>query len=350
MAEARRVALTRRRPPRARRTGDAWPLVEGIEEWTIPAAIRVARYGTAWIWPNRVSRLCRLSLAASLTPQSLPALPAVPATHALLPLTSSPTLAIPGPASPLPSIQQPHATSPTSSRSLQPGPGSTQQAEPTPAFLVRLSNHTPFTPASQARHPPAVRPRPVPLCAARRNPPSTCHLPPDIVLYLCKPRNRIPDARRLLRARTVPRPCRHSPRTSQATPGRAGIPSSPSFRIRRHPLEPRTHPPGRTRETQLSTRPESAPQIRQSSRPGSPTPTKPPPQPLHHSPVRREPALGLSKEPALSLPKGNPLLAPRPQTPPKCTPPRLKSFFQKTLEAREAPLQRPTPAGSDSLT
>ena len=127
----------------------------------------------------------RLSLAVSRTLQSLPALPAMPPTHALpalLPLTSSPTFAVPGPASPLPSIHQPLASSPASSRRLQPGPSSTQQAEPTPAFLVSQSNHTPFTPASQAHHPLALRPHPVPLRTARHYPPPTCHLPPDIVL------------------------------------------------------------------------------------------------------------------------------------------------------------------------
>ena len=185
-------------------------------------------------------------------------MPATPALPALLPLTSSPTFAVPGPASPLPSIHQPLASSPASSRRLQPGPGSTQQADPTPAFLVSLSNHTPFTPASRARHPAPSAP--APSRTARRNPPPTCHLPPDIVLYLCKPRNRIPDARRLLRARTVPRSCRHSPRTSQTTPVHTRIPSSPSFRIRRHLLEPRTHSRGRSLHTHLSTRPQSAPQ------------------------------------------------------------------------------------------
>ena len=148
---------------------------------------------------------------------------------------------------------------------------------------------------------------------------------------------------------------------SKRDPVHARSPGPPSLRIRRHPLEPRTHPPGRTRQTQLSTRPESAPKIRQSSRPGSPNPQraqelpgreyphKPPPQPICHSPVHPEPALGLPKEPALSLPKGNPLLAPRPQTPPKCTPPRLKSFLEKTLNAHEAPKippRQPLPSAS----
>ena len=59
---------------------------------------------------------------------------------------------------------------------------------------------------------------------------------------------------------------------SKRDPVHARSPGPLSLRIRRHPLEPRTHPPGRTRQTQLSTRPESAPKIRQSSRPGSPTP------------------------------------------------------------------------------
>ena len=56
---------------------------------------------------------------------------------------------------------------------------------------------------------------------------------------------------------------------SKRDPVHARSPGPPSLRIRRHPLEPRTHPPGRTRQTQLSTRPESAPKIRQSSRPGT---------------------------------------------------------------------------------
>ena len=224
-----------------------------------PGACR--RAGPEPVKGESPSNHTRLSLAASRTPQSLPALPAMPPTHALLallPLTSSPTFAVPGPASPLPSIHQPLASSPASSWRLQPGPSSTQQAEPTPAFLLSLSNHTPFTPASRARHPPPSAP--APSRAARRYPPPTCHLPPDSVHYLCKPRNRIPDARRLLCPDTVSRSCRHSWSACRITPGPAGIPSSPSFRICRHSPEPLTHSPGRTLQDQLSTRPESAPQ------------------------------------------------------------------------------------------
>ena len=59
----------------------------------------------------------------------------------------------------------------------------------------------------------------------------------------------------------------------------------------------------------------------------------PPPRPTRHSGVRGEPAL--------SLPKGNPVFAPRPKTPPKCTPRRLKSFLEKTLTRARPPQNHP---------
>ena len=48
-------------------------------------------------------------------------------------------------------------------------------------------------------------------------------------------------------------------------------------------------------------------------------------------------AESLPKVPALSLPKGNPVVIPRPKTPPKCTPRRLKSFLEKTLTRANTP-------------
>ncbi len=63
--------------------------------------------------------------------------------------------------------------------------------------------------------------------------------------------------------------------------------------------------------------PSPTPPLRPRSRPKSA-----PPQPIRHSGV-------LSR---------NPVFAPRPQSQPKCTPRRPKSFLEKTLIAREAPV------------
>ena len=64
-----------------------------------------------------------------------------------------------------------------------------------------------------------------------------------------------------------------------------------------------------------------------------PPPKGAPPRPTRHSGVRGEPAL--------SLPKGNPVFIPRQKTPPKCTPRRLKSFLEKTLTRARPPQNRP---------
>ena len=66
--------------------------------------------------------------------------------------------------------------------------------------------------------------------------------------------------------------------------------------------------------------------------PGLHRPAAPP-----RAPRVRSGVLGLPKEPALSLPKGNPVVIPRPKTPPKCTPRRLKSFLEKTLTRARPP-------------
>ena len=140
-------------------------------------------------------------------------------------------------------------------------------------------------------------PPPVPPSTARRHPPPTCHLPANSVLYLCNACNPIPDAPRLLCPRPVPRPCRHSRRTAHSTPVHPRIPGSPSLQIRRHPLEPPTHSPGRTLQSHLSTRPESAP-----------------------------------------------------PNPPKRTPAAPQEFFGKNSYCARGPLAAPTGAASASLT
>ena len=72
----------------------------------------------------------------------------------------------------------------------------------------------------------------------------------------------------------------------------------------------------------------------------APACTVPPPPRVTRRPRRACPEL--AKEPALSLPKGNPVFAPAPcSTPPKCTPRRLKSFLEKTLTRARPPQNRP---------
>ena len=290
--------------------------------------------------------------------------------HSLSQAPPRPTLSLNRPLhSPLPPTHQPPATSPPSSRRLQPR---TRQhptgrahtglpGEPVEPHLVhtRIQN-------SPSR---AVRPRPAPArLVAIHHPLATC---PRILYSIC-----VSLATGFPMLVACSAPVRSpAPAATHREPVKPPL-FTPASRARRPSESVATssnHAPIRQVEHFKPSYPRALnqpPKIRQSSRPGSPSPhwglglpgreyphepaalrpDKPPPQPLHHSPVRREPALGLSKEPALSLPKGNPLLAPRPQTPPKCTPPRLKSFLEKTLIAREALLQRPTPAGSDSLT
>ena len=217
----------------------------------------------------------RLSLAASRTPQSLPALPAMPPTHALpalLPLTSSPTFAIPGPASPLPSIRQPLATSPASSRRLQPGPGSTQQAQPTPAFLVNLSNHTRSHPHPELAIPPTSAPaqsRSARLVAIH-HPLATC---PRILYSICVS---LATGFPMLVACSAPI-LSPAPAATHGQP----VESPPVLQasLARRPSEsgatPSNHAPNRQAEHVQPTYPralDQPPKIRQSSRPGSPSP------------------------------------------------------------------------------
>ncbi len=243
---------------------------------------------------------------------------------------------------PSPSPRSPSPSSTVLVTRVIPEPSARTRQHPTgqapPALLVILSKHTAFTPASQARS-PALRLNPVPLRAGCRYLPPTCHPLPNSVLYLCNACNPIPDAPRLLRPRPAPRPCRHSRRTGQTTLVHPRIPGSPSLQVRRHPLEPPTHSPGREYPHKPPPYVHKTPAT---AHPSFPRPPRARPRPVEGT--WPEPVEGACPE----LAEGD--SSPRPQTPPKRTPAAPQEFFGKNSYCARGPLAAPTGAASASLT
>ena len=197
-----------------------------------------------------------------------------------------------------------------------------------PTFLATARSRRSATPAlpdaaaasSQPQAQPQVR-APLPTPTIRhpgpRTPIGSPCIPHSLSVHcLCKPCNPGPNA---------PHPARPASPPTPVAPPAARAPR-PAIRAQSHVAVSRRPGPGdraNTRPTAPLPRP-TPPAIRRQR------PASPPANPLNASPVSRASA-------------GRPSPAPdRPQTPPKHTPRRLKSFLEKTLTAREAPASRPS--------